>query len=91
MAVERWTAYKDMGKRLAAHRLTGLLSVALEGSESIGAIHTDRSTAFIWRGHSAGLRAALPPWTSSPMGPRISLGTTSLRTISSSSPSTCRT
>ena len=38
MAVERWTDDKDVGKRLAAHRLTGRLSVDLEGSESTLAI-----------------------------------------------------
>ena len=62
MPVERWSDDKEAGKRLAAHRLTGLLSVDLEGSErigAIGAIRTDRSTTFSWRGDSSGLRAAL--------------------------------
>ena len=62
MAVERWTDGKEVGKRLAAHRLTGLLSVDLEGSGSIGAIgaiRTDRSSTFTWRGDNGTLRAAL--------------------------------
>ena len=44
---------------MAAHRLTDLLSIDLEGSETIGAIRTDRSTTFTWRGDSDGLPAAL--------------------------------
>jgi ATP-dependent DNA helicase RecQ len=47
---------------LAAHRLGGLLSIDLEGSENIhaiGAIRTDRSTAFTWSGGRNGLPAAL--------------------------------
>ena len=47
---------------MAAHQLAGLLSIDLEGSENIraiGAIRTDRSTAFTWRGDSNGLPAAL--------------------------------
>ena len=59
MAVERWRNDKGVGTRLAAHRLTGLLSIDLEGSETIGAIRTDRSTTFTWRGDSDGLPAAL--------------------------------
>ncbi|MCY4636540.1 MAG: RecQ family ATP-dependent DNA helicase, partial [Acidobacteria bacterium] len=62
MAIERWRGEEGVGKRLAAHRLAGLLSVDLEGSErigAIGAIRTDRSTTFTWRGSSGGLRAAL--------------------------------
>ena len=62
MAVERWSDDNEVGKRLAAHRLAGLLSIDLEGSESIGAIgaiRTDRSTIFTWRGEVSGLRAAL--------------------------------
>ena len=62
MAVERWSDDNEVGSRLAAHRLTSLLSLDLEGSENIGAIgavRTDRSTAFTWRGESGGLRAAL--------------------------------
>ena len=62
MAIDRWRDKEGAGKRLAAHRLAGLLSIDLEGSErigAIGAIRTDCSTAFTWRGRSGGLRAAL--------------------------------
>ena len=62
MAVKRWTDINEVGERLAAHRLTGLLSVDLEGNESIGAIgaiRTDRSETYAWRGDSGGLRTAL--------------------------------
>ena len=62
MAAERWSDVKKVGKRLAAHRLTGLLSVDLDGRESIGAIgtiHTDRSDTYVWRGDSGGLPTAL--------------------------------
>ena len=62
MAVERWNDDREVGKRLAAHRLTGLLSIDLEGRESIGAIgaiRTDRSISYTWRGDSKGLPAAL--------------------------------
>ena len=62
MAVERWRDDKGVGTRLAAHQLAGLLSIDLEGSENIhaiGAIRTDRSTTFTWRGDSNGLPAAL--------------------------------
>ena len=62
MAVERWRDDEGVRSRLAAQRLTGLLSVDLEGKDNIGAIgaiRTDRSIAFTWRGRSGGLRAAL--------------------------------
>ena len=62
MAVERWRDDEGVRSRLAAQRLTGLLSVDLEGKDNIGAIgaiRTDHSTAFTWRGRSGGLRAAL--------------------------------
>ena len=62
MAIGRWSDDKEVGTRLAAHRLAGLLSIDLEGSESIGvigAIRTDRSTTYTWRGDSTGLPAAL--------------------------------
>ncbi len=62
MAIERWNDDNAAGKRLAKHRLTALLSIDLEGKESIGAIgaiRTDRATPFTWRGKSDGLRAAL--------------------------------
>ena len=61
-AVERWTDDNSEGNRLAAHGLTALLSLDLEGKENIGAIgaiRTDRSATFTWRGGSGGLRAAL--------------------------------
>ena len=47
---------------MAARQLAGLLSIDLEGSDNIhaiGAIRTDRSTTFTWRGDSGGLPAAL--------------------------------
>ena len=62
MAAERWRDDNGVGTRLAAHQLAGLLSIDLEGSENIhaiGAIRTDRSTTFTWRGDSNGLPAAL--------------------------------
>ena len=62
MAVERWRDDNGAGSRLAAHRLPALLSLDLEGSQNIGAIgaiRTDRSATFTWRGESGGLRAAL--------------------------------
>ena len=62
MAIEHWRDDEGVPSRLAARRLTGLLSVDLEGKDNIGAIgaiRTDSSTAFTWRGRNAGLRAAL--------------------------------
>ena len=62
MSAERWSDDNEVGNRLAAHRLTALLSLDLEGSENIGAIgaiRTDRSATFAWRGESGGLRTAL--------------------------------
>ena len=62
MDAEQWRDAKEVGRRLAAHGLTSLLSVDLEGRDSIGAIgaiRTDRSTTFAWRGDSSGLRSAL--------------------------------
>ena len=62
MAIERWRDNEGVRSRLAAQRLAGLLSVDLEGKDNIGAIgaiRTDSSTAFTWRGRSGGLRAAL--------------------------------
>ena len=62
MAIERWRDEEGVGKRLAAHGLAGLLSIDVEGKENIGAIgaiRTDRSIVFTWRGRSGGLRAAL--------------------------------
>ena len=62
MAVKRWNDDRKTGPRLTAQRLTGLLSVDLEGSETIGAIgaiRTDRSTTYTWRGDRRQLPAAL--------------------------------
>ena len=62
MAVGRWRDDQGTGTRLAAHRLAGLLSIDLEGNQNIhaiGAIRTDGSTTFSWRGDSRGLPAAL--------------------------------
>ena len=62
MAVQRWSDDKEVGKRLAAHRFSGMLSIDLEGNGrigAIGAIRTDRSTTFTWRGDSTGLPAVL--------------------------------
>ena len=62
MAVKRWADFKKVGTRLAAHRLTGLLSIDLEGSENIGAIgaiRTDRSDTFVWSGDSKALQPAI--------------------------------
>ncbi|MDE0027084.1 MAG: UvrD-helicase domain-containing protein [Spirochaetaceae bacterium] len=61
-AAERWRDDQGVGARLAAHQLAGLLSIDLEGSgniHAIGAIRTDRSTTFTWRGDRKGLPAAL--------------------------------
>ena len=61
-AIERWRDDQGVGTRLAAHQLGGLLSLDLEGSENIhaiGAIRTDRSTIFTWRGDINGLPMAL--------------------------------
>ena len=62
IAIGRWGDDKGVGTRLAAHQVAGLLSIDLEGSENIhaiGAIRSDRSTTFTWRGDSKGLPAAL--------------------------------
>ena len=62
MAVKRWADFKKVGTRLAAHRLTNLLSIDLEGSENIGAIgaiRTDRSDTFVWSGDNKGLQPAI--------------------------------
>ena len=61
MADEPWNDIERVGKRLTAHRLTGLLSIDLEGNETIGAIgavRTDRADTFVWRGDRKGLRTA---------------------------------
>ena len=62
MAIQRWRDGEGVGKRLAPHGLPGLLSIDVEGKENIGAvgaIRTDRSTVFTWRGRNGGLRTAL--------------------------------
>ena len=62
MAIQRWRDGEGVGKRLAAHGLPGLLSIDVEGKENIGAvgaIRTDRSTVFTWRGRNGGLRTVL--------------------------------
>ena len=62
MAGKQWNDVKGVAMRLKAHRLAGLLSLDLEGRESIGAIgavHVERSTTYAWRGNTTGSRAAL--------------------------------
>ncbi len=51
MTVKHWHDKEDLGKRLAAHNLSDLLSIDLEGSQrigKIGAIRADRATTFTW-------------------------------------------
>ena len=53
MTVTTWRDPKNCGKRLAAHALTGLFSVDLEGKSrigAIGAVHTDQSSTYTWKG-----------------------------------------
>ena len=62
MAIEYWHDEEGVGTRLAAHRIPGLLSLDLEGSQhigAIGAVRPDSSIAFTWRRDGGGLRAAL--------------------------------
>ncbi|MCY4119817.1 MAG: hypothetical protein OXG72_02735, partial [Acidobacteria bacterium] len=62
MTVGRWEDPKAVGARLASHRLTGLLSIDLEGAttiSAIGAIGTDRANTFAWKGGNRGLDKAL--------------------------------
>ena len=62
MAIKRWHDGKEVGKRLAEHRIPNLLSLDLEGSRrigAIGAVHTGHSKAFAWQGNGSGLGAAL--------------------------------
>lgn len=62
MAGNSWSDVRNVGTRLKAHRLTGLLALDLEGRENIGAIgavYVDSSTTQAWRGDSGRLRAAL--------------------------------
>ena len=62
VTVSRWRDPKESGKRLAAHGFAGLLSVDLEGKSrigAIGAVHTDRSRTYAWKGHADALQQAL--------------------------------
>ena len=62
MTVARWEDVRAIGGRLASHRLTGLLSIDLEGAttiSAIGAIGTDRAITFAWKGGNRGLARAL--------------------------------
>ena len=62
MTVSHWSDDNAIGKRLATRRLAGLLSIDLEGKESIGAIgaiRTDRSSSYVWQGKGKGMPAAL--------------------------------
>ncbi len=62
MTVRRWEDNKAIGARFASHRLTGLLSLDLEGAttiSAIGAIGTDRANTFAWKGGNRGLDKAL--------------------------------
>ena len=58
MTISSWRDPHNCGNRLAAHGLTGLLSFDLEGKArigAIGAVHTDQSSTYTWKG-DAGLR-----------------------------------
>ena len=62
MAGKHWNDVNKVAVRLTAHRLAGLLSLDLEGRDSIGAIgavHADRSITYTCRGNATGSRAAL--------------------------------
>ena len=62
MTVSPWTDPKASGNRLAAHGLNGLLSIDLEGKTrigAVGAVHTDESSTYAWKGDAAGLHYAL--------------------------------
>lgn len=62
METARWSDTRKVRKRLADHSFAGLLSVDLEGRDSInaiGAIRTDVGTRFTRRRESCGLRQAL--------------------------------
>ena len=62
MTVSPWTDPKASGNRLAAHGLKGLLSIDLEGKTrigAVGAVHTDESSTYAWKGDAAGLQYAL--------------------------------
>ena len=53
MTISSWRDPHNCGNRLAAHGLTGLLSFDLEGKSrigAIGAVHTDQSSTYTWKG-----------------------------------------
>lgn len=58
MAIERWHDDEEVGTRLAAHPIPGLMSLDLEGIQhigAIGAVRADGSAAFTWRGDRGGV------------------------------------
>lgn len=62
MAGKYWNDVNEMAVRLKAHRLAGLLSLDLEGRETIGAfgaVQVEPSTTHAWRGDKGALRSAL--------------------------------
>ena len=62
MKLNPWNDDKGAGKRLASHGLDRLLSFDLEGKTAIsaaGAVNTDRSRTYTWKGPKRGLRKAL--------------------------------
>ena len=62
MKVSPWSDSKGIGKRLAAHGLTGVLSLDLEGKtgiSAIGAVDTDGSRTCAWKGGNRGLARGL--------------------------------
>ena len=62
MAVARWNDVKEVGERLASRGLSGLLSIDLEGRttiSAIGAVRSDRSSTYAWKGDRRALSRAL--------------------------------
>ena len=62
MKVNPWSDDKGVGKRLASHGLARLFSFDLEGKtgiSAIGAVNSDRSRTYAWKGDSRGLNRAL--------------------------------
>ncbi len=62
MAVARWNDVEEVGEQLAARGLPGLLSIDFEGRTTIsavGAVRSDRSSTYAWRGDRRGLSRAL--------------------------------